>query len=83
VWQASGVVQWWMISAHLSALAGRAPVASVACPENEMRSPTFHVSDELGVSITGVGGVPAGPKTCASQKEIPYGVARVTPSTRT
>ncbi len=49
-----------------------------------MLSPTFQVSVEVGESITGTGALLwAGPNTCASQNEIPYVVARVTPRTRT
>ena len=44
------------VGAHVNALAGSvAPCPSVACPVNAMGSPTFQVSEPLGVSITGWG----------------------------
>ena len=58
MWQLSGVGQWWMISVHDRPEAGIVPSwSSVACPENEIGSPTFHVKLDAGESIVGTGGV--------------------------
>ena len=55
MWQSDG--QCWMRTVHDSAEAGRLPSsASVAVPENEIGSPTFHLSVESGAWITGTGG---------------------------
>ncbi len=52
VWQFDG--QCWMRSVHESADAGSVPCSgSVAWPVNEIGSPTFQVSVEAGVSMTG------------------------------
>ena len=49
-----------MTSFQLSPLGGTGlPCPSVAEPENEMTSPTFHVVPAVGVVIVAVGGVPA------------------------
>ena len=54
VWQFEG--QWCRTSDQVSPLAGRsAPVLSVACPLKEIVSPTAHVSEGAGVSMTGTG----------------------------
>jgi len=56
VWQLEG--QCWIRSVHVSADAGSVPSCwSVAEPENEIGSPTFHVSVGDGVEIVAVGAV--------------------------
>src|SRR6266700_8003398 len=58
VWQSVGVKQWCRISDHVRSDAGSVPsCASVACPENGIASPTFHVSVDAGESMTAVGAV--------------------------
>src|SRR6185295_19256960 len=55
VWQFDG--QWWRISVQVRSESGIVPsFTSVAEPENEMSSPTFHWSEAGGVVITGTGG---------------------------
>ena len=55
-WQLEG--QCSIASVQLSADAGRLPSSvSLADPENEIRSPTFHVRLLAGLEIVGVGGV--------------------------
>ena len=65
----------------------QAAVLGVTCmAREEIESPTAQVRLADGVSITGtgwgVGAAVGGPKTWASQNEIPHCVARVTPNTR-
>jgi hypothetical protein len=55
-WQFDG--QCWSRSVQVSLDAGSVPsCASFAVPENEITSPTRHVTDDVGVMIVGVGGV--------------------------
>jgi len=56
VWQFDG--QCCTTSSHCSAAAPRLPCCgSLALPENEIVSPTFHVVPAVGVRIVAVGGV--------------------------
>src|SRR6266508_4325247 len=56
VWQLVGVAQWCRITRQVKADAGNVPSwGSVACPEKLIVSPTAHVNDDAGASITAVG----------------------------
>jgi hypothetical protein len=57
MWQSVDEKQWWSRSVQERRAVGSAPSwASVADPENEMVSPTFHRLAEVGFEIVGTGG---------------------------
>ena len=79
VWQLDG--QCWICNVHVNFDVASVPSsASVAEPENEIRSPTFHVSVGRGAVIFGTGGVFETLITCVAVSNAPCESVTLSPT---